>query len=76
MLLINLCDYFQIKKIRMMTLIFDGILLLPNQSININCIQDYLFEKTEIPKKISIKPFKDFYSKFGEPNIDIKIYVI
>ena len=74
MLLINLYDYFQIKKIRMMTLIFDGILLLPNQSININCIQDYLFEKTEIPKKISIKPFKDFYPKFGEPNIDIKSF--
>ena len=45
MLLMNLYDYFQIEKIRMMTLIFDGILLLPNQSININCIQDYLFEK-------------------------------
>ena len=30
MLLMNLCDYFQIKKIKMMTLIFDGILLLPN----------------------------------------------
>ena len=57
-----------------MTLIFDGILLLPNQSININCIQDYLFEKSEIPMKISIKPFKDFYPKFGEPNIDIKSF--
>ena len=72
MLLMNLYDYFQIKKIRMMTLIFDGILLLPNQSININCIQDYLFQKTNIPMKISIKPFKDFYPKFGEPNIDMK----
>ena len=30
MLLMNLYDYFQIKKIKMMTLIFDGILLLPN----------------------------------------------
>ena len=58
----------------MMTLIFDGILLLPNQSININCIQDYLFEKTGIPMKISIKPFKDYYTKFGESNIYIKSF--
>ena len=72
MLLMNVYDYFQIKKIRMITLMFDGILLLPNQSININCIQDYLFEKTGSPMKISIKPFKDFYPKFGEPNIDMK----
>ena len=68
----NLYDYFQIKKIRMMTLIFDGILLLPNQSININGIQDYLFEKAGIPMKISIKPFKDFYQKSGEPNVNMK----
>ena len=55
-----------------MTLIFDGILLLPNASININDIQSYLFEKTGIPMKISIKPFKNFYQKFGEPNINMK----
>ena len=57
-----------------MTLMFDGILLLPNQSININCIQDYLFEKTGIPMKISIKPFKDHFQKFGEQNINMKEY--
>ena len=72
MLLINLNDYFQIKKIKMMTLIFDGILLLPDKHINIYDIQNYLFEKTSIPMKISIKPFKDHFRKFGEPNIDIK----
>ena len=33
MLLMNLYDYFQIKKIKMMTLIFDGILLLPDQHL-------------------------------------------
>ena len=60
MLLMNLYDCFQIKKIKMMTLIFDGILLLPDQSINIHDIQSYLFDKTNIPMKISIKPFKDF----------------
>ena len=32
MLLMNLYDYFQIKKIKMMTLIFDGILLLPRST--------------------------------------------
>ena len=45
----------------MMTLIFDGILLLPDQSINIHDIQSYLIDKTNIPMKISIKPFKDYY---------------
>ena len=72
-LLMNLYDYFQIKnkikKIKMMTLIFDGILLLPNQQINIHDIESYLFNKTNIPMKISIKPFKDHFKKFGEPNI-------
>ena len=72
MLLMNLYDYFQIKKIKMMTLIFDGILLLPSQQINIHDIESYLFDKTNIPMKISIKPFKDYFSKFGEPNINIK----
>ena len=61
MLLMNLYDYFQIKKIKMMTLIFDGILLLPDQHINIHDIQSYLFDKTNIPMKISIKPFKDHF---------------
>ena len=72
MLLMNLHDYFQIKKIKMMTMIFDGILLLPDQSINIHDIQSYLFNKTNIPMKISIKPFKDHFQKFGEANINMK----
>ena len=72
MLLMNLYDYFQIKKIKMMTLIFDGILLLPNQQINIHDIESYLFDRTNIPMKISIKPFKDHFPRFGEPNINIK----
>ena len=73
-LLMNLYDYFQIKKMKMMTLIFDGILLLPDQQINIHDIESYLFDKTNIPMKISIKPFKDHFQKFGEPNIDIKTF--
>ena len=72
MLLMNLYDYFQIEKIKMMTLIFDGILLLQGQSINIHDIESYLFDKTNIPMKISIKPFKDYSQKFGEPNKNMK----
>ena len=71
-LLMNLYDYFQIKKIKMMTLIFDGILLLPDQHINIHDIESYLFDRTNIPMKILIKPFKDYFQKFGEPNINMK----
>ena len=57
-LLMNLYDYFSFKKIKMMSLIFDGILLLPKQSININDIENYLYNKSNIPMKISIKPFE------------------
>ena len=56
----------------MMTLIFDGILLLPSQQINIHDIESYLFDRNDIPMKISIKPFNDYYPKFGEPNINMK----
>ena len=74
-LLMNLYDYLSFKKIKMMSLIFDGILLCPKQSIDINDIQNYLYNKSGIKMKISIKPFKDYYSKFGESNImNIKEY--
>ena len=55
----------------MMSLIFDGILLLPKQGINITDIQNYLYNKSNIPMKISIKPFECHYKKFRESNIDI-----
>ena len=73
-LLMTLYDYFNMKKIKKMTLIFDGILLLPKQNINIFDIEKYLYEKTDIPMKISIKPFEDYYKKFGEVNIDMKAF--
>ena len=57
-LLMTLYDYFNMKKIKMMTLIFDGILLLPKQNSNIFDIEKYLYEKTDIPMKISIKHLK------------------
>ena len=69
-LLMALYDYFNMKKMKMMRLIFDGILLLPKQNINIFDIEKYLYEKTDIPMKISIKPFEDYYKKFGKVNID------
>ena len=56
----------------MMSLIFDGILLLPKQGISITDIQNYLYNKLNIPMKISIKPFECHYKKFGESNVDIK----
>ena len=71
-LLMNLYDYFSFKKIKMMSLIFDGILLLPKQSIDINDAQNYLYNKSGIKMKISIKPFQDHFSKFGESNVDIE----
>ena len=71
-LLMYLYDYFSFKKIKMMSLIFDGILLLPKQSIDINDAQNYLYNKSGIPMKISIKPFKDHFPRFGESNVDIK----
>ena len=55
----------------MMSLIFDGILLLPKQSINIKDIENYLYNKSNFPMKISIKPFECHYKKFEESNIDI-----
>ena len=70
-LLMNLYDYFSFRKIKMMSLIFDGILLSPKQSINITDIENYLYNKLNIPMKISIKPFECHYPRFGESNIDI-----
>ena len=70
-LLMYLYDYFSLKKTKMMSLIFDGVLLLPKQSINIHDIENYLYNKSNIPMKISIKPFECHYKKFGESNIDI-----
>ena len=71
-LLMNLYDYFSFKKIKMMSLIFDGILLLPKQSIDINDAQNYLYNKSGIKIKISIKPFQDHFPKFGESNVNIE----
>ena len=55
----------------MMSLIFDGILLLPKQSINITDIENYLYNKSNIPMKISIKAFECHYPRFEESNINI-----
>ena len=70
-LLMNLYDYFSLKKMKIMSLIFDGILLLPKQSIHIYDIENYLYNKSNIPMKISIKPFDDHFKKFGESNVNI-----
>ena len=71
-LLMNLYDYFSFKKTKMISLIFDEILLLPKQSINITDIENYLYNKSNIPMKISIKPLECHYKKLGESNVGIK----
>ena len=70
-LLMNLYDYFTFRNIKIQSLIFDGILLAPRQQIFINDIQNYLFKKSGINMKIAIKPFKHYYPKFGEANVDM-----
>ena len=57
-LLMNLYDYCSFKKIKMSSLIFDGIILLPRQQIDLNDLQNYLIKKSGIPMKVIIKPRK------------------
>ena len=70
-LLMTMYDYFTFKNIKILSIIIDGILLAPRQPIFINDIQNYLFKKTGINMKIAIKPFKDYYQKFGIANVDM-----
>ena len=70
-LLMTMYDYFTFRNIKIQSIIFDRILLAPNQPIMINDFQNYLFKKTGINMKISIKPFKDYYPKFGIANVNM-----
>ena len=70
-LLMTMYDYFTFRNIKIQSIIFDGILLAPNQPIMINDIQNYLFKKTGINMKIAIKSFKDYYPQFGISNVDM-----
>ena len=58
----------------MTSLIFDGIILVGKQQIDLNDVQNYLFNKTGIRMKLIIKPFKDNYQKFGISNVNLKEY--
>ena len=73
-LLMNLYDYFTFNKIKMTSLIFDGIVCLPRQRIDINDIQNYILKKSGIPMKICIKALKEFHPRFGESNVNLKRY--
>ena len=73
-LLMYLYDYLCFKKIKMTSLVFDGIILFPKQQINLNDAQNYIFNKSGIKMKIVIKPFKDHFQKFGISNVNIKEY--
>ena len=44
-LLMTMYNYFTFRNIKIQSIIFDGILLAPNQAIHINDIQNYLFKK-------------------------------
>ena len=57
-LLMNLYDCFSFKKIKM-------------KSINIKDIENYLYDKTNIPLKISIKPFECHYK-----NLDSRMLIL
>ena len=70
----NLYDYCSSKKTKMSSLIFDGIILLPRQQIDLNSIQNYIFNKSGIPIKVIIKPFKDYYPQFGISNVNLQEY--
>ena len=58
----------------MTSLIFDGIILFPKQQIDLNDVQNYLFNKSRIRMKLMIKLFKDDYQKFGISNVDLQEY--
>ena len=55
-------------------LIFDEIMILPGKPILITNIEEYIYKKTGIPMKLSVKRIKDHFTKFGESNIDFTDY--
>ena len=73
-LLMTLYDYLTFNKYKIMSLIFDGIIILPGKPILITNIEEYIYKKTGIPMKLSVKRIKDHFTKFGESNIDFKDY--
>ena len=73
-LLMTLYDYLTFNKYKIMSLIFDGIIILPGKPILITNIEEYIYKKTQIPMKLSVKRIKDHFTKFGESNIDFKDY--
>ena len=73
-LLMYLYDYICFKKIKMISLVFDGIILFPKQQIDLNDAQNYIFNKSGIKMKIVIKPYKDYFQKFDISNVNIKEY--
>ena len=70
----TLYDYLTFHKYKIMSLIFDGIIILPGKPLIISNIEEYIYKKTEIPMKLSVKRIKDHFTKFGEPNIDFTDY--
>ena len=73
-LLMYLYDYCSYKKIKMISLVFDSMILFPKQQIDLNDAQNYILNKSGIRMKIIIKPFKDNFQKFGISNVNLKEY--
>ena len=73
-LLMTLYDYLTFHKYKIMSLIFDGILVLPGKPLIISDIEEYIYKKTGIQMKLSVKRIKDHFVKFGESNIDFTDY--
>ena len=49
-------------------------MVLPGKPIIISDIEEYIYKKTGIPMKLSVKRIKDHFVKFGESNIDFTDY--
>ena len=73
-LLMTLYDYLTFHRYKIMSLIFDGIIILPGKPIIISDVEQYIFKKTGIPMKLSVKKIKNHFTRFGESNIDFTNY--
>ena len=61
-------EYFNIKKINILTLEYDGLKIYSNNKskrFSINELENLIFEKSGIKMKLSFKVIKDFYPDFG-----------
>ena len=61
-------DYFNIKKINILTLEYDGLKIYSNNKskhFSLDELENLIFEKSGIKMKLSFKVIEDFYPDFG-----------